>query len=432
MVLALLGLAACGQAPAPGSTPGSADLADAVPDDPEPAVVGSRSTDDLAGALAAALGRGGGRPVPEGLVLGGDCPAAGSDAETEIAAQAGGHVPLQPGLTLTNIWKPNPDEEYECLLQVTEVHRDSIDATLDCNYRERSPISRRLCRVDLGAARMLMTATGLMTVIDASGEDVPETAVGATWFSLSRSQFAELKRSGSVEHRYVQLGAAGNRLEFETTAVLRNEGAATARMAINDDVVEVPVIRASGSASHWDRGRTETGRVTALILDDERFPLLADYTYSIGSDPQPVFKLNYAKISFPSAAGEKSGLLSGQMEKRLAEEKRVDVYGIYFDFNSDVIRKESEPVLQEIADVLGRNPAWTLGIYGHTDNVGGAAYNQDLSRRRSEVVRKTLVDRYGIAATRLTAAGHGAAAPKDTNETPEGRARNRRVELVRQ
>jgi outer membrane protein OmpA-like peptidoglycan-associated protein len=120
------------------------------------------------------------------------------------------------------------------------------------------------------------------------------------------------------------------------------------------------------------------------------------------------------------------------MERRLAEEKRVDVYGIYFGFNSDRIRKESEPILREIADILDRNPDWTLSINGHTDNVGGDAYNLDLSRRRSEAVHKALVERFGIAADRLTTGGHGASAPKDTNDTPEGRARNRRVELVRQ
>jgi outer membrane protein OmpA-like peptidoglycan-associated protein len=181
--------------------------------------------------------------------------------------------------------------------------------------------------------------------------------------------------------------------------------------------------------------------LTALILDDERFPLLVDYVHLTGADPRMAFRLNYAKISYPEREkGDRDGQMErgagrtvgpSQMERRLAEERSVDVYGIYFDFNSDRIREESEPILQEIADILGRNSAWTLGIYGHTDNVGGAAYNRDLSRRRSEAVRKALVERYGIAASRLTSAGHGDVAPKDTNDTPEGRARNRRVELIR-
>jgi outer membrane protein OmpA-like peptidoglycan-associated protein len=200
------------------------------------------------------------------------------------------------------------------------------------------------------------------------------------------------------------------------------------------------VIRASGDASIWRFGLSETGRVTALIVDDERFPLLVEYTHSTPSSDQPIFKLSFAKISYPDtsrprttqeADGRGDVPAGGEMERRLAEEKRVDVYGIYFDFNSDRIRRQSEPILAEIADVLSRNPDWTLSIGGHTDNVGGDVYNLDLSRRRSEAVRKALVDRYGIPAARLTFDGYGASAPKDTNETPEGRARNRRVELVR-
>jgi outer membrane protein OmpA-like peptidoglycan-associated protein len=405
-------------------------------DDADRSSAAANSPDDIFASLSSALGRGSGPPLPDELVLGGDCPAAGPEAEEEIAAQAAGRVPLKVGLTLTNLWRRNPGEEFECLLQVTEVRRDSIDATLDCNLpNERPAIRRRLCRADLGDARMLMTETGMMTVIDASGEDVPETMVGATWFSLSQREFAELKRTGSVKHRYVQPHASGNRLDVEATAVLRNEGAETSRIAINDSVVQVPVIRASGEFSGWYHNRSESGRLTALILDDERFPLLVDYVHMTGPDPRMAFRLNYAKISYPDREkGDRDGQMNigtGNMERRLAEERSVDVYGIYFDFNSDRIREESEPILEEIADVLGRNAAWTLSINGHTDNVGGAAYNRDLSRRRSAAVRDALVERYGIAATRLTFAGHGDVAPKDTNDTPEGRARNRRVELIR-
>jgi len=451
-VLTVLGLVACGQSPAPDqhdpesspgpaeSAPGGAEPPDA-PDvaQPESGRDGSSATEDLFGTLTEALGRGsGGSPIPDGLVSGGDCPEVGADADQEITAQASARVPLKVGLTLTNLWNPNPEEEYECLTQVTAVQRDSIDATLNCNSpRTRRAFKRRLCRVDLDAAHMLMTETGLLTVIDASGEEIPETIVGATWFSLSQRQFAELKRTGSVRHQYVQLNGSGNRVDVETTSVLRREGAETARVVVNDRVAEIPVIRASGEASSLRQGRIEKEHVTALIMDDERFPFLVDYMHSTEPGGQPYFRLNYATISFPDAVGDDAGGAGygaggGEMERRLAEEKRVDVYGIYFDFNSDRIRQESEPILREIAELLGRNPDWTLGINGHTDNVGGDAYNLELSRRRSEAVRKALMDRLGIiAADRLTTAGYGASAPKDTNETREGRARNRRVELVR-
>ena len=82
---------------------------------------------------------------------------------------------------------------------------------------------------------------------------------------------------------------------------------------------------------------------------------------------------------------------------------------------------------------LIKHPDWRLRIAGHTDNVGGEGdYNLELSRRRSEAVRAALVNRFGVSEERLSSSGYGARVPIETNDTPEGRARNRRVELVRQ
>ena len=66
---------------------------------------------------------------------------------------------------------------------------------------------------------------------------------------------------------------------------------------------------------------------------------------------------------------------------------QAEVYGIYFDFASDKIKPESEPVLREIADALNHNPTWKLRVEGHTDNIGGDEYNLDLSQRRAEAVK---------------------------------------------
>jgi len=96
-----------------------------------------------------------------------------------------------------------------------------------------------------------------------------------------------------------------------------------------------------------------------------------------------------------------------------------------------VIRTESEPVLDEIAEALRKNPGWKLSIEGHTDNVGGEEHNQTLSARRAEAVKAALVERYAIAPERLTTVGFGASQPKASNATVEGRALNRRVELVK-
>jgi outer membrane protein OmpA-like peptidoglycan-associated protein len=89
-------------------------------------------------------------------------------------------------------------------------------------------------------------------------------------------------------------------------------------------------------------------------------------------------------------------------------------------------------VLKEIGGIMKAHPDWKLRVDGHTDGIGNDKANADLSRRRADAVKAALVTRYGIDAARLTTAGYGESAPQDTNDTPEGRARNRRVELRRE
>jgi outer membrane protein OmpA-like peptidoglycan-associated protein len=78
------------------------------------------------------------------------------------------------------------------------------------------------------------------------------------------------------------------------------------------------------------------------------------------------------------------------------------------------------------------NPDWKLTVEGHTDNIGGDPYNLDLSKRRAAAVKEALVTRFHIAPDRLANDGYGASRPVETNDTLEGRARNRRVELTRE
>lgn len=102
----------------------------------------------------------------------------------------------------------------------------------------------------------------------------------------------------------------------------------------------------------------------------------------------------------------------------------------FFSFNSDEILDESEPTLAEIANLMRKHPQWRLSLNGHTDSIASASYNLELSRRRANATMRALVERYGVPADRLTAAGSGESSPIDTNDTLEGRARNRRVELI--
>jgi len=108
------------------------------------------------------------------------------------------------------------------------------------------------------------------------------------------------------------------------------------------------------------------------------------------------------------------------------------VYGIYFDSGKSVLKPESTPALAEVAKLLGGDPALKLWVVGHTDAVGGADGNMRLGQARAEAVVTALTTTHGIAAARLKGYGIGPLAPVSTNESEEGRAKNRRVELVKQ
>lgn len=110
----------------------------------------------------------------------------------------------------------------------------------------------------------------------------------------------------------------------------------------------------------------------------------------------------------------------------------VAVYGIHFDTGKADIKPESDPVLAEIAKLLKENAALKLHVIGHTDNVGSLAMNMDLAKRRAAAVVQALATKHRIAAARLNADGVGPLAPVASNKSEEGRAKNRRVELVEQ
>jgi outer membrane protein OmpA-like peptidoglycan-associated protein len=120
-----------------------------------------------------------------------------------------------------------------------------------------------------------------------------------------------------------------------------------------------------------------------------------------------------------------------QLAAAMARSCRVQVYGIHFATGSADVAPASTPTLDQIAVLLQQQPTWKITIEGHTDSIGGAAYNQDLSNRRAAAVKDTLVARYKIESGRLSTAGFGLTHPIETNTTLAGRARNRRVELVR-
>jgi outer membrane protein OmpA-like peptidoglycan-associated protein len=110
----------------------------------------------------------------------------------------------------------------------------------------------------------------------------------------------------------------------------------------------------------------------------------------------------------------------------------VAVEGIYFDTGKAILKPESTPALQEVAKLLGADPSLKLWVVGHTDSVGQADANMKLSQARAEAVVTALTTTHGITAARLKGYGVGPLAPVASNDSEDGRAKNRRVELVKQ
>lgn len=116
----------------------------------------------------------------------------------------------------------------------------------------------------------------------------------------------------------------------------------------------------------------------------------------------------------------------------ISQNGHASVYGIHFDTGKATWTADSEPTLVEIAKLLTTNPSLKLHVVGHTDNVGTLDANLQLSEARADAVMAALVSTYHIAPGRLHAAGVGPLAPVATNRSEDGRAKNRRVELVEQ
>lgn len=121
-----------------------------------------------------------------------------------------------------------------------------------------------------------------------------------------------------------------------------------------------------------------------------------------------------------------------KMAESIGQTGHMAVYGIYFDFNQSEVKPESEPALEEISKLLSNNPNLKVFIVGHTDNVGKVDFNMRLSQDRADAVKKALASKYQVSPQRMESYGVGQMAPMASNKTEEGRAKNRRVELVEQ
>ena len=393
-------------------------------------------------------------------------------AATPVSPMPG--VPLCPGLTIvTAVAQPSGD--YESIKTVESIDGGQIRLRYSSEMPNTDPfdagpplkkltIHRNVRLTDLETAVVYE-----QTFLEKSAELIP----GTTAIGVSAAVLISLRKRAptalSISNAYPGLTLSAdpnqypNFYSYLQKGILTRTDAAPARFAVllNDIPVELPVLRATANFA-GDADEFE-------FLDDERNPLTLGFRMGIGAikplDPNwlticdsarksgtpagslpgggrcdhpnggdrdvlRVIKINHACPQAAAPGAADAGQITA-LEQALAGSRKVDIYSIYFSFNSDAIREESAPTLNAIAEVLRRHPDWKLAISGHTDAIGSDSYNLDLSRRRAAAVGSALTTKFAIAAGRLATSGFGRSQPKDTNDTLEGRARNRRVELVR-
>src|SRR6185437_3953166 len=149
---------------------------------------------------------------------------------------------------------------------------------------------------------------------------------------------------------------------------------------------------------------------------------------SVGNIPSgvPVF----LSVITKQAMAQEVTMDAAQMASSLSDTGQVAIYGIYFDTGKSELKPESDGALDEIAKLLKDHPTLRVYIVGHTDMVGEAAGNVKLSQARAQSVVAALTAKHGVSSSRLIPFGAGPYAPVASNRTDDGRAKNRRVELV--
>jgi outer membrane protein OmpA-like peptidoglycan-associated protein len=366
---------------------------------------------------------------------------------TSISAAEAASAPriaLQPAMTMVSAVSDSLLGDYEAILTIVSVDNGGVRMTASAEVpmsflgllQPKNPQTRKTAGKKFDRTDDLRHAAGSMTYFSAA---FPEEIRGTLAFLLSTDVMSQLKSTGRADLTQVQDDTKGRMAMFDaalgpseqfwaklpkTTCILIRAEAEDVAFPILIDgrSTHVPAIHATCSG---DRSTHH------YILDNPQLPILLGGVSATGQGQ--VTQINYPATPAPKTASLQpagaSGLLN--IEKSLKQSGHADVYGIYFDFDKDEIRRESEPVLQEIARALGANPSWILSVDGHTDSIGSTPHNLDLSNRRAAAVAKALVTRYHIESARLRSRGFGASRPLESNDTIEGRARNRRVALER-
>lgn len=244
---------------------------------------------------------------------------------------------------------------------------------------------------------------------------------GSTAYSLMMAPHAT--NTPNVSHAALAGLLAPERMRYKGALTRMSRGPEPFPLLLNGRRATVPALHLHGNFADglrrsewelWVQADSTHPLLLKSILDGEVFQM-------VRADLPPNLPARDGVLS-PGARGLEGALDAGC---------RVELPGVYFAFGTATIDPISDRALAELARMLGRHPDWTFTVEGHTDSIGTTAANQALSQRRADAVLARLAERHGVDSHAWGAVGYGATRPKESNSTIEGRARNRRVELVR-
>jgi flagellar motor protein MotB len=295
---------------------------------------------------------------------------------SSLPTQDKARVPFAPGTVFTIAWGVKyGDVEGRNLID--SIDEATVTTTTDYppykddngKMEKRQTLTNQNCNSDYQAASGYLTA---------NSKKMPRLMHDVTRYRLSAKAFREIKSSEQTNLQYVDLEdvANGVRLTQEGGVLTRVEPQDVQYpMIVNDQRVDLQAIHLTGSMAVVDNGSQPATRSVGeiFILDDPADPLVLNFRLKNPLYHNGNFRVEVVKIIFPVAKPE------NVLEKQLIQEKRAVTYGIYFDFNDETLKPESEPVLKEITQAMTDNPDWKLTVEGHTDNLGGDTYNLDLS-----------------------------------------------------
>ncbi|MEZ5595794.1 MAG: OmpA family protein [Pseudomonadales bacterium] len=401
---------------------------------------------------------------------------------TAYAADAVSNFELCPGFTVVTAVSTE-DGDYESIKRITAMDEN----TVTIHYSNERMVSDflssdppRLVRTDLDRDIRRTDLHSAELYLQQFDERLPTLVPETTAIGISTELFRKLKTGEPAKMGVFIAFSQTPSLDRNThpnvydnqmiAPVVRSESEPQKlRVIVDDRPVELPSIRVTGEffgdkAEFW-------------FLDDELNPITLRYRFGVDHvnipadiatqlgipvpDPKDKERFDVIKIASicdrpaiqeaaPPPAGEipemdgllgaagegSSGSGSGGLpalaeaiEQALAEDGTIDLYTIHFSFAKANLRPESAETINAIATVLARHPEWKMEITGHTDSIGGDADNLKLSNARAGTVKSALVSGHKIDAERLFVAGRGETSPVSENDTPVGRALNRRVEI---